>query len=421
MIQSEILSNGVRLIWEPIAAVRSCALGIFVATGSRHEASAESGAAHFIEHMLFKGTENRSAAALAAESDFIGGQLNAYTTKETTCFYVRCLDEHLGQASELLCDMFFRSRFDEGDVQTELGVILEEIGMYEDTPDDLVSERLAAAVYGRSSLGRPILGREKTLRTMTGESLRAYKDAHYRGGDVVVALAGSFSQEQVDRLREEFSQLPAGQNPSPKYAVYRPAVTAKKRAIEQNHLTLAFPGLPFGHERRYEMQVLSSILGGGVSSRLFQNVREQQGLCYSIYSYGSAHEDTGLFCIYTALGKDTEQQALATVCETIVGFTAEGPTAEEVHRAREQSKSNVLMGMESTQSRMSHLGRSSLFHDHIPSAEEIAAAYDAVTRQGVQDLAQEIFDFAAASLSAVGRVAPTEEYRDLLRRCQCAE
>jgi len=418
MIHAEILPNGVRLLREPIAAVRSCALGIFVATGSRHESAAENGAAHFIEHMLFKGTSNRSAAELAAESDFIGGQLNAYTTKETTCFYVRCLDEHLGQAADLLCDMFFRSRFDEEDVQTERGVILEEIGMYEDTPDDLVAERLAAAIYRRSSLGRPILGREKTLATMTGESLKAYKDARYRGGDVVVALAGSFSEAQVDRLREEFSQLPPGQNPPIKPAAYRPATTVKKRAIEQNHLTLAFPGLPFGHARRYELQVLSSILGGGVSSRLFQNVREQQGLCYSIYSYGSAHEDTGLLCVYTALGKDTEQQALATICDTIVRFAADGPTAEEVRRAREQSKSNVLMGMESTQSRMSHLGRSSLFHDHIPSAEEIAAAYDAVTLQGVQNLAQELFDFDAASLSAVGRVAAAETYQSLLHRCR---
>ena len=414
MIQSEILSNGVRLVCEPIAAVRSCALGIFVATGSRHESAAESGTAHFIEHMLFKGTSDRTAAQLAAESDFIGGQLNAYTTKETTCFYVRCLDEHLGQAADLLCDMFFRSRFDEEDVQTERGVILEEIGMYEDTPDDLVAERLATAVYRRSSLGRPILGREKTLKSMTGETLKAYKDAHYRGGDVVVALAGSFSEDQVNRLRKEFSMLPTGRNADIKPAVYRPAVTVKKRAIEQNHLTLAFPGLPFGHARRYEMQVLSSVLGGGVSSRLFQNVREQQGLCYSIYSYGSAHEDTGLLCIYTALGKDTERQALVTVCDTIARFAAEGPTAEEVHRAREQSKSNVLMGMESTQARMSHLGRSSLFHDHIPSPEEIAAAYDAVTRQGVQDLAQEIFDFGAVSLSAVGRIATAEEYQSLL-------
>ena len=420
MIQSEILSNGVRFIREPITTVRSCALGIFVATGSRHESPAESGAAHFIEHMLFKGTADRSAAQLAAESDFIGGQLNAYTTKETTCFYVRCLDEHLGQAADLLCDMFFHSRFDEGDVQTELGVILEEIGMYEDTPDDLVAERLAAAIYRRSPLGRPILGREKTLRTMTGESLKAYKEAHYRGGDVVVALAGNFSEVEVNRLREEFSRLPAGQNPSPKPAVYRPAVTVKKRAIEQNHLTLAFPGLAYGHARRYEMQVLSSVLGGGVSSRLFQNVREQQGLCYSIYSYGSAHEDTGLLCIYTALGKDTEQQALATMCDTIAQLAADGPTAEEVHRAREQSKSNVLMGMESTQSRMSRLGRSSLFHDHIPSAEEIAAAYDAVTRQGVQDLAREVFDFGTASLSAVGRIATSEEYQGLLHKyCTC--
>lgn len=414
-IFQETLPGGVRLIYEEIDSVRSCSLGIFVGVGSRHESAAEGGAAHFIEHMLFKGTEKRSAAALAEESDLIGGQLNAYTTKESTCFYVRCLDEHLDTATDLLCDMFFNPRFDEADVVTERGVILEEIGMYEDTPDDLVTERLSAAVYKGSPLSRPILGRRKTLEGMTGASLLEYKNRHYRGGDVVVALAGRFEPRHLDALRAWFSGLPAGENHVPKAAQYRPAVTVKRRAIEQNHLTIAFPGLPFNHDSRYDLQVLSTILGGGTSSRLFQQVREQQGLCYTIYSYGASHTDTGMFCIYTALGKDMEQKALTTIRKAVEELAEKGPTEQEIYRAREQSKANVLMGMESTQARMSHLGRSTLFSTHIPTTEEISAAYDRITPEGVRKLARELFDFSQASLSAVGRIDTAEEYEKLLR------
>lgn len=416
MMQQEQLNGGVRLIYEAMESVRSCSLGIFVGVGSRYESAAENGAAHFIEHMLFKGTPTRSAAQLAEEADLIGGQLNAYTTKESTCFYVRCLDEHLDVATDLLCDMFFNPRFDEADVATERGVILEEIGMYEDTPDDLVSERLAAAVYKGSPLSRPILGRKKTLETMTGQSLAEFKNRHYQGGDIVVALAGRFEERHLDALRRWFSVLTPTGNPAPKPAVYRPSITVKRRAIEQNHLTLAFPALPFNHPRRYELQVLSTILGGGTSSRLFQQVREQQGLCYTIYSYGASHADTGMFCIYTALGKDTEGRALDTILDAVSEFAAKGPTEQEVHRAREQSKANVLMGMESTQARMSHLGRSTLFSQHIPTTEEIAAAYDAITAASVKSLAAELFDLKTASLSVVGRVEKEDIYRGWLER-----
>lgn len=415
MTKQKILKNGVILVWEEISHVRSCALGIFVKTGSRHERADENGAAHFIEHMLFKGTIQRDAAQIAQETDLIGGQLNAYTTKETTCFYARCLDEHLPQATDLLADMFFDSRFDEEDVCTERGVILEEIGMYDDTPDDLVSERLSAAVYKGSALARPILGRKKTLETMTGDSLRSYQQAHYRAGDVVVALAGNITQAHLDDLEERFSKLAPGSNKKPKLVEYRPAFTVKKRAIEQNHLILAFPGLPQGDARRYELQVLSSILGSGVSSRLFQHVREQQGLCYTIYSYGAAHQDTGTFCIYTALGRETEAQALATIKQTVQDFVMYGPDEEEVVRAREQSKANVLMGMESTQARMSHLGRSTLLMGHVQTAEEIEASYDAVTTEKITALSQEIFDFSQLSLSAVGRVGSVEAYREMVQ------
>lgn len=414
MIEQITLENGVRLLTEPMDGVRSAALGFWVGAGSRHEKAGENGAAHFIEHMVFKGTESRSAADIAREMDAIGGQVNAYTTKENTCFYVRSLDTHLPQAADVLCDMFFCSAFRQEDVDTERGVILEEIGMYADNPEDVCSERLAAAVYRGSALARPILGKRSTLEKMTGESLRAWRDAHYRPEDIVVALAGSFSADDVEDLKERFSALKPSGRPRTKAAAYQSAVTLKKKAIEQNHITLAFPGLPYGDGRRFALQLLSFVLGGGMSSRLWQEVREKRGLCYSIYSYGAGHEDTGLFGIYTALGKETEREALEAILAVVKDLVQDGVTAEELSRAREQSKASVLMGLESTQARMSHLGRSALLTGEILTPDAIIAAYDAVTREDVLALARELFRMENAAFSAVGRVENESYYRTFL-------
>ena len=412
--EKRTLPNGVRILTEHVPAVRSAALGIYVGAGSRQEKAAENGAAHFIEHMLFKGTARRTAADLAGEMDAVGGQINAYTTKETACFYARVLDTHLPQAADILCDMFFSSRFDETDVETERGVVLEEIGMYEDNPEDLSAERLAAGVYRGSALARPILGRKATLEKMTGAWLKEYMASHYLAGDIVVALAGSFTQRDADDLAARFAAMPAGGLPQPRAAAYTPCITVKKKAIEQNHLTLAFPGLPYGDSRRFALQLLSSILGSGMSSRLWQQVREKRGLCYSIYSYGAGHADTGLYAVYTALGRETEAEAIRTIVDTVKAFRDGGVTREELDRAREQSKANVLMGLESTQARMAHLGRSELTMGEVLTPDQIIAAYDAVTADDVRALAEEMFDFSRASLSAVGRVRTADEYRELL-------
>lgn len=414
MYEKITLPNGVRILTEYVPAIRSAAIGIWVGTGSRHETAGESGAAHFIEHMVFKGTAKRTAAQLAEEMDAVGGQINAFTTKENTCFYARVLDTHLPQATDILCDMFFSSRFDEGDVQTERGVILEEIGMYEDNPEDICSERLAAAVYKGSALARPILGKRATLEKMTGESLKAYMASHYLAGNLVVSLAGSFTDADVAELKSRFTAVPSGVCPLRKTAAYQSAVTVKKKATEQNHLTLAFPGLPYGHEGRFALQLLSAILGGGMSSRLWQEVREKRGLCYSVYSYGAGHAETGLFAVYTALGKDMEREALNTIATVVKDFADRGVTQAELDRAREQSKANVLMGLESTQARMSNLGRSELLTGFVLEPDGIIAAYDTVTVEDVRRLAGAMFDFSRASLSAVGRVGTAEEYRAYL-------
>ena len=414
MYEKIILPNGVRILHEHIPHVRSVSMGIWVAVGSRHEKAAESGASHFIEHMFFKGTKTRTAAELAALMDGIGGQINAFTTKECTCFHGRVLDTHLAELADILGDMFFNSSFSEADVENERGVVFEEIDMYSDTPDDVVSERLSASVYKGHSLGRPILGKKSTLEGMSGTSLREYRDKSYTGDRVVIALSGSYTQDDIKLIRDAFSQVPVGKAAKLSPPRYHPSFTVKKKSIEQNHVCLGFEGLKITDDERFTLQLLSDIFGGGMSSRLFQSVREKRGLCYSVYSYGTSYIDAGMFSVYTALGKDTEAVALEVIMDEIKLLTDDGVTAAELLRAREQVKSNILLGLESTSTRMNRLGRNELYFGHIPSPEEIIASYDAVTSDNILNLSRRIFDYEKLSFSAVGKVETAETYIERL-------
>lgn len=408
------LSNGVRILTEHMPNVRSAAIGFFIGVGSRHETDFENGAAHFIEHMLFKGTTTRSASALAKEMDALGGQVNAYTTKESTCFYARCLDTHLDRTISLLCDMLFCSTFEQENVLLERGVILEEIDMYEDTPEDLCAEQLSMAIYQDTPLGRPILGKASTLSQMDGDWLRTWHDNHYCSTSIVVSLAGSFTDAHVQTLIDYLNTLPKRQRSEQIPSSYRPAVTIREKAIEQNHLILAFPGMPFSDPRRYQLILLNSILGGGCSSRLFQELREQRGLCYTIYSYLSDYVDTGFVGIYAALGQEQEQMALDTIASIVQTLAEHGPSQEELTRVKEQTKANILMGTESVQARMSHMGVSTLSYGQIKEIEEILDAYDQITCAQLKCLAQEIFTFSNASFSGVGQIQSNDYYQHWL-------
>lgn len=415
MYEKIVLPNGVRILHELIPHVRSVSLGLWVGTGSRYESARMCGASHFIEHMLFKGTATRSAAQLASIMDAIGGQTNAFTTKECTCFHGRVLDTHLDQLTDVLCDMFFNSRFDEKDVQNERGVILEEIDMYQDTPEDLTSERLFSAVYKGSTLAKPILGKKSTLAAMTGQSLRQHMRDHYTPDVIVVAVSGSFRPDDIQRLADRFGQMAPGKKHRLPPASYTPGITVRRKSLEQNHLTIAFPGVSVTDPNRYTLQLLSDILGGGMSSRLFQTVREERGLCYSIYTYGTSYTDTGLFSIYTALGHSTEAAAIRVILDEVRRFQDHGVTEEELTRAREQVKANVLMGLESTSARMNRLGRGELFYGFIPEPDEIIARYDAVTAEDIRSMAQNCLDLKNVSFSGVGKVDSADYYRELLQ------
>lgn len=414
MDQKIVLPNGVRIVTDPISHVRTASVGIWVGSGSRFEPAEAGGISHFIEHMIFKGTEKRSAQHIAIAFDALGGQVNAFTTKECTCFYMKVLDEKLQTGISILADMFMHSLFAQKELELERGVVLEEIDMYEDSPEDVATERLFESCYAGTALGRPILGTRETLETMTSETLHRYLRGHYRPADTVVALSGRYMQEDLDYICTLFSEMSGEGRHSITPAVYCPAVTVRPKEIEQNHIAIGFPGLPLGHPDRYAMQILNAILGGGMSSRLFQSVRERNGLCYSVYSYTSAHEETGMLSIYTALGQQMEEKALRLIFEELARFREEGPARDELGRCREQLKTNLLMSLESTSARMNHIGRSELAYGRVIPPEEMVREYDAVTAGDVRRIAQQVLRFEQASLCAVGQTRSAEEYRGLM-------
>ncbi|NLW65091.1 MAG: insulinase family protein [Clostridiales bacterium] len=407
------LKNGVRIIYERMPSVRSASVGIFVGFGSRFEHSSDSGSAHYIEHLLFKRTERHSAAELSYIMDGIGGHINAYTTREQTCFYAKVLDTSLNTAIELLSEMFFECAFDEEETDSERGVILEEIGMYEDTPDDACYEKLMANCF-KGPLGRPVLGKPGTLAKMTGASLKEYKEKHYTAGSIVVSLCGSFDDGHLKLIEEKFGGLPKTRCSKPRRAEYTRHISVRKKKTEQNQICVAFPSNSLRDDERFAMNLLSLSLGGGVSSRLFQNIREKYGLCYSIYSFQSNFSDTGLLTVAAGVSKETEMKTLSLIRSELQKFADGGVTEEELHRARQQALSSLLMGLESTSSRMLKLGNSLIGIGSCLSTEEIVERYEAVTCEDILRLAQNRLDFEKLSLSVLGKVEQPEEYAGVL-------
>jgi len=415
MIFEKTFPSGVRLAAEKIPAVRSVSFGVWVGSGARHEQPEENGASHFIEHMLFKGTQKYTAADLADKMDMLGGEINAFTTKECTCYYGRVLDERFGEASGLIADMFFDSKFDESDADLERGVIAEELGMYEDTPDDLAHEKLAQGVYAGDCLGRPILGTKETLANLTGATLKQYLAGHYTGGNTVLAVAGNYPDGSLDKLGELFS--PLRNVPAPPYgpSAYKPAAITTEKQTEQSHIVLGFPGLSVTDDRRYELQLLHNLLGGSMSSRLFQRIREQLGLCYSIYTFVSSHAETGLFGVYVGTGRDTEQKAMEETGAEIRRLLRDGVTEAELARSREQVKTGMLMSLESTSTHMNHLGKGVLFHNRVRSPEEIAAEYDRVKADGLNALTRELLNLSRISASVVTQKGDAVKHLEWVR------
>ena len=415
MYVKRVLPNGVRLISEKLDGVRTVSVGIWVGNGSRYEPAALGGISHFIEHMIFKGTEKRSAQNIAIAIDALGGQANAFTDKECTCYYMKVLDKRLQTGISILADMFLHSRFAQEDIELERGVVLEEIDMYEDSPEDVAIDKLFEKCYEGSALGRPILGTAETLQTINSEAMHDYMRRYYRPADTVIAVSGHFTEEDLDYIADLFSQMEGNGRNQITPAVYQPSLMLREKDIEQNHLCLSFPGVSLLSGDRFAMNLLSSILGGGMSSRLFQSVREKNGLCYSIYSFTTPHLDTGLLSIYTGLGAETERKALELIVRELHEFCETGPAPDELSRCREQVKTTLLMGLESTGTRMMTVGRSELLRGEVSAVEQVLAAYDKVTMEDILSLARRVFDFSQVSLAVVGQPDREETYRALLQ------
>ena len=409
MFEINTLPNGVRIICEKMPYVRSAAVGIFIDVGSRDEAPSENGSAHFIEHMLFKRTFAHSAAELAYAMDAIGGQINAYTTRESTCFYARVLDTHLNMAIDLLTEMFFDCALDEDETSSERGVVLEEIGMYEDTPDDACYERLMTGCF-KGSLGRPVLGKPATLGKMSGESLKAFKETHYTAGRIIISLCGNYDDSHLERIKERFSGMNKAKNVKRKTASYSTTVSVRRKKTEQNQFCLAFPSNEVSSEDRFAMNLLTTILGGGVSSRLFQNIREKYGLCYSVFAFQSCFSDTGILSVATAVSKETEMRTLGLIGDELKRFLDGGVDEDELQRAREQAKSALVMSLESTNSRMLKMGNSLIALGKCITPDELLARYDAVTSTEILELARNRLDFKQLSFSALGKTSGAEDY-----------
>jgi predicted Zn-dependent peptidase len=393
-IHRHVLSNGLVVITETMQHVRSVSVGIWVRNGSRREIRAENGIAHFLEHMVFKGTERRSAEDIAREMDSVGGMLDAFTSKEQVCFNAKVLDEHLPIAFDVIADLVLRPKFDSEDVKKERQVVLEEIKMDLDNPEYLLHDVFTRGFWPAHSLGRPILGTPETVRNFSRESLlRRFRD-WFAPDHLVITAAGNVTHQQVlDLAQKEFGELkPSGHlEPERVPSTAAPINLETKRDLEQVHLCVGVPSIPLADERRFAAAVLNNLLGGGMSSRLFQNIREKQGLAYAVFSELTPYSDAGMLSVYAGTAKETVGQVLDL---TIAEFRAmkESPlTEEELLRAKNHLKGSLMLSLESTSSRMSNLARQELYFHRFASLDEILSSIDAVTRNDVQSLARQFF------------------------------
>ena len=411
MIVKEILPNGLTLVTESMPHVRSVTIGVWLKRGSRHELPEASGISHFIEHMVFKGTKNRSAERIASEVDQIGGHMDAFTAKEYASFHLKVLDEHLPIAVEILGDILLHPLFDPAEMTKEKKVIFEEINMVEDTPDDLVMELFTEAMWPDHPLGRPILGTKRTVSSFSREHLAAFFRSSYRPDNILVAAAGHLDHKATAALvQRHFGELvPGGVNtnggpPRPAAKV----VTRSKKELEQVHLCLGTPAYPQTHRNRYGVYILNTILGGSMSSRLFQNVREKRGLVYSISSGVTAYSDAGIMSVYAGTSLDSVNEVLKLTLDELRRLMGERLTEDELRRAKDHLKGSLMLSLESTGSRMSHLARQDIYFWRHFGLDEIIAGIESVSGDQVQKIANEVFSggLTVSVLGNLGKYRP---------------
>lgn len=393
MVTINTMKNGVRVVSETITHVRSVSIGIWVKAGSATEEPGEEGIAHFIEHMLFKGTPTRSAKEIAQAFDLFGGDVNAFTTKEATCFYATVLDDQAEEAIKILSDMILNSNLDEKEMQKEKTVIIDELASIEDSPEEDADERLWALMYPQHPIGKPIGGTAEHVQSFTRQQVLLFMDRFYTSDKMVISVAGNFKDTLLETIEEQFGMFEKSSNTSivaTKSAQFTSGKVQKKKDIEQTHVLIGFPGLHLKHPNIYSLVLLDSILGGTMSSRLFQKVREEKGLAYSVYSYYASHELDGAFVISCATAPDNEQLLFKTVQSIIEDIIDNGVTEVELHNAKEQMRGSYLIGLESTEAHMHRNGNNELILGEHKTDEEVLALVQAVTVEEVTQIAGQL-------------------------------
>jgi predicted Zn-dependent peptidase len=421
-IEFTTLGNGVRIITEAMPHVRSVSVGVWVGAGSRRETPERNGISHFIEHMVFKGTSRRSAEDIARSVDSIGGNLDAFTAKELVCFNTKVLDQHLKQAFDVLADLVLDPLFREDDIEKEKGVILEEIKMEADSPDYLVHEIFSSYFWKDHPLGKPILGTRETVKKFDRNAVLEYYQAAYGPSNLVVTAAGNLTHDRLVALvREHFEDLKPGA-PLPAEAI--PATHARialrnKKSLEQVHLCLGVPSYPLPHQERFACYVLNTLLGGGMSSRLFQNIRERQGLAYAVFSELNPYRDTGCLSIYAGTSIESAGRVVESILKEFRQLKESPVSEEELRRAKDHLKGSLMLSLESTASRMSNLARQEMYFSRFFTLDELVESIEAVTAADVQRIAQTFFDPKQIALTVLGNLENFHISReDLIRQSE---
>jgi predicted Zn-dependent peptidase len=400
------LGNGIRLLTERMTQVRSISIGVWLTRGSRHETAERSGIAHFVEHMLFKGTTTRSAEDIAQAIDSIGGQLDAFTAKEYASYYIKVLDEHLPLAIDILSDIVMNPAFSAEDIEREKKVVVEEIKMVEDTPDDLVHELFTQGFWADHPLGRPILGTRETVESFNANLLRDYFQGAYTAPNVIISAVGNLEHDRVrDLVGERFASLPTTGEPIREQApTVDPKILIRNKELEQSHVCLGASSYPQNHDDRYSSYVLNTLLGGSMSSRLFQNVREKRGLAYAVFSGLSAYRDAGSFTIYAGCSNEAVGEVIDLVVEELRGVKQTPGPDTELQRAKDHLKGSLMLSLENTASRMSHLARQEIYFDRQFGLDETLQGIERVTTAEVQRVALDLFRNGSLAATVLGNV-----------------
>ena len=405
MIINKKLNSGIRMVLEEIPYVQSVAIGIWVKTGAVDEDEKYAGISHFIEHMMFKGTTNRSAKKISEDIDRIGGQINAFTGKEATCYYVKAIDSNYKEAADVLIDMLTQSLLDKEEMTKERQVICEEIKMTQDAPDDLAHDTITAMIFKGNDLGKSIIGTPTSLKRITRNVMSNYFAKEYTRDNIVISVSGNFDVDEIcEYFDDKFMELlPSKEEKNPAFAPYAPSYKSITKEIEQSHICLATKGIPLGDDRYYAFSILNNIMGGSMSSRFFQNIREEKGLAYSVYSMNGAFSGDGYYNIYAGVSHDKIKDAICGIREELTLLDEKGISAEELESSRAQLKAAYVFGQENVAGRMFKNGKNTILTGKISTPEEVVKGFDDVTMDDIENMKRLICDFSSYSAVVVSK------------------